>query len=325
MTEYKFNAGALTSGEAFTEASREELRVLLALIANGGRAESDAALASLAGVSRGRASSALVFWEESGVISERDGAPTITEEFEERVELGKLDTGTAISTAKSVRDNDLAALISECASLMERPALSTEEIKVINALYTQYALDEEYIITLAAYINDKGKLTAARLGTEAERLVKRGVDTAEKLVSYIEEKANETADEWEFRHLLGIYNRTLTKSEQEYVKKWYGEYGFGEDIIGEAYDITVRNTGKLSLPYMDALLTPWHDGGCKTLEDCRAAVERDKTARAVEEKQKTPPKMPRAQKQAPRYGNFDPLEAFEAALKRSYGDEKTDD
>ena len=325
MTEYKFNAKALTSSEAFTEASKEELRVLLAIIAEGGKVESDAALAKAAGVSKGRASSSLVFWEESGIITENDGTPTITEEFEARVELGKLDTGTAISTAKSVRDNELAALISECATLMQRPALNTEEIKTINALYTQYALDEEYIITLAAHINEKGKLTAARLGTEAERLVKRGIDTAEALFAYIEEKANESSDEWEFRHLLGIYNRTLTKSEQDYVKKWYGEYGFGEEIIGEAYDITVRNTGKLSLPYMDALLTPWHEGGCKTIDDCRAAIERDKAAKAAEDKQKMPPKMPRTPKTTPRYGNFDPLEAFEAALKRSYGDEKNDD
>ena len=325
MTEYKFNAKALTSSEAFTEASKEELRVLLAIIAEGGKVESDTALAKATGVSKGRASSSLVFWEESGIITENDGTPTITEEFEARVELGKLDTGTAISTAKSVRDNELAALISECATLMQRPALNTEEIKTINALYTQYALDEEYIITLAAHINEKGKLTAARLGTEAERLVKRGIDTAEALFAYIEEKANESSDEWEFRHLLGIYNRTLTKSEQDYVKKWYGEFGFGEEIIGEAYDITVRNTGKLSLPYMDALLTPWHEGGCRTIEDCRAAIERDKAAKAAEDKQKTPPKMPRTPKTTPRYGNFDPLEAFEAALKRSYGDEKNDD
>jgi DnaD/phage-associated family protein len=325
MTEYRFNAAQLTSSEAFAEASREELRVLLALVAQGGKIESEGTLAKASGVSKGRASSSLVFWEESGIITENDGTPTITEEFEARVELGKIDTGTAVATAKSVRDNELAGLISECATLMQRPALNTEEIKVINALYTQYALDEEYIITLAAYINEKGKLTAARLGTEAERLIKRGVDTAEKLFEYIEEKANESSDEWEFRHLLGIYNRTLTKSEQDYVKKWYGEFGFGEEIIGEAYDITVRNTGKLSLPYMDALLTPWHEGGCKSLEDCRAAVEKDKAARAVEEKQKAPPKMPRTPKNTPRYGNFDPLEAFEAALKRSYGDEKNDD
>ena len=325
MTEYKFNAKALTSSEAFTEASKEELRVLLAIVANGGRVEGDEALAKAAGVSKSRASSSTVFWQESGIITENDGTPTITEEFEARVELGKIDTGTAIGTAKSVRDNELAGLISECAALMQRPALNTEEIKIINALYTQYALDEEYIITLAAYINEKGKLTASRLGTEAERLIKRGIDTAEALVEYIEEKANESGDEWEFRHLLGIYNRTLTKSEQDYVKKWYGEFGFGEEIIGEAYDITVRNTGKLSLPYMDALLTPWHEGGCKSVEDCRALVEKEKAARAVEEKQKMPPKMPRTPKTTPRYGNFDPLEAFEAALKRSYGDEKNDD
>ena len=80
---------SLSDKDAFSEASKEELRVLLALIECGGRFDSVAELASHARVSVARAGSSLVFWEEAGVIRKTE-SQTITEEFEERIELGKI-------------------------------------------------------------------------------------------------------------------------------------------------------------------------------------------------------------------------------------------
>ena len=321
MKEYSLNLADALKNSELGCATAEELRVLLA-IAAGASSYSEGELASLCGVTPARLASALTFWQAAGIISEkRDTGSTITDEFEEKITLGKIIDTTAEKTATDIRDNDLAGLISECATLMDKPALSTEEITIISALYTQYALGEEYIITLAAYISERGRLTAVRLGTEAERLVKRGISSIEELEKYIEARQSESGAEWEFRHLIGIYNRSLSKKEQEFVKRWYHEMAYGEDVIGEAYDITVLNTGKLSLPYMDKLLTHWSEAGCKTLEDCTALIERERTAKAAETSEKAPPKLPRTQKQTPRYGDFDPLEAFERALQRSYSDD----
>lgn len=332
MAEYIVRKERITSSDAFLEATREELRTLLAIVADSTLTDTDT-IAERAGVSRARAISAQALWEESGVIekvdtppAKADTEPTITEEFEERIVLGKMQEVTASECARAIRDKSLAGLLSECAALMGKAALSTEEAKIISSIYTQYSLGEEFIITLAAYILEKkGKLSAVRLGAEAERLVKRGVDTAEELERYISEKENESGAQWEFKRLVGIRGRNLSKKETELIDKWYYEFSYGEDIIGEAYDITVMAIQKADLNYMDKILTRWHESGCKTLEDCKGEIESYKEARAAEEKTKTPPRMPRTPaKEKLRYGDFDVNDVFAKVLARSYGEDDDD-
>ena len=326
MTNYKFNPKALLSSEEFKEASRDELRVLLALIA-GECADVDK-LSELTGLSAARVRSAIVLFEGAEIIEKCDTPPimrekeqTVTEHFEERITLGEVQEITAKTCAKEIRDNSLASLLAECASLMGRAALSTEEAKMISATYTQLALTEDYIITLAAYIAEKkGKLTAPRLSGEADKLVKRGIDTTEALEKYISDKESESGAVWEFKRMCGIYNRNLSKKETELVNRWYYDYLFGEDIIGEAYDLTVMNTGKLSLPYMDKLLSRWHECDCKTVEDCKRVSEKEKPEKKDEGVKKSAGRIPKPPKSTPRYGNFDVEDAYKKALMRSYGD-----
>ena len=68
MLNYRLKRPALIGNPAFLEASREELRVLLALMELDGNAESAEWLAKQAGISTARARSSLAFWEEAGVI-----------------------------------------------------------------------------------------------------------------------------------------------------------------------------------------------------------------------------------------------------------------
>ncbi|MBR5817587.1 MAG: DnaD domain protein, partial [Clostridia bacterium] len=101
---------------------------------------------------------------------------------------------------------------------------------------------------------------------------------------------------------------------------WYYDYLFGEDIIGEAYDLTVMNKGKLSLPYMDKLLSRWHECDCKTVEDCKRVSEKEKPEKKDEGVKKSAGRIPKPPKSTPRYGNFDVEDAYKKALMRSYGD-----
>ena len=66
---------------------------------------------------------------------------------------------------------------------------------------------------------------------------------------------------------FGIYDRRFTESEEKHVKKWIEEYKLNVDVISYAYDITVTNTGKFSVKYMDKILAQWHEEGVKTPED----------------------------------------------------------
>ncbi len=321
MTEYKIHKLKVTDKDAFLEASLEELRVLLALIELDGKIDKPETLASLAKISKARASSALVFWQEAGVIHGPESVSTITEEFEERIRTGEILESDLVSVAKSIRSSELAGMISECAALMKRAALNSTEIKSITALYEQYSLSEEYIVTLAAYLAEGGRLTVTKLVNKAISLSEREIDTPKALEEYIVERESESEAEREFRKLFGIYGRAPSKTEKECFKRWSKDYGYFTDIVGEAYDIAVTSATRGHLKYADKLLTRWYEAGCRTLSECKErylADEADKKEKkAAQTNQKTPSYQKKPEQK--RYGTFDPKEAFMKALERSYG------
>ena len=317
MTEYDIFPLSVCETDAFPEASKEELRVLLALIESSGRFADTDGLAALAKTSKARCAAALVFWQEAGVIRESDDRPKITDEFEERLKSGEIRESEAKSVAKSIRDAGLADMIAECASLMGRAALNTEEIKDLTALYEQYGLSVEYIVTLGAYLAEHGRLTVTKLINKAIKLTEREIDTPDALENYIVERESDSEAEREFRKLFGIYNRAPSKTEKECFKKWSRDYGYFTDIVGEAYDIAVTSATRGHLNYADKLLTRWFDAGCRTLAECKELYQKDeeeKKAKKNEAKEKKASPKP-----TQRYGNFDPDEAFRKALERSYG------
>lgn len=317
--KYKTNRIRVIGSAAFSEASKEELRALLALIELSGEIESVSELAEAAKISPARCKAALAFWEESGVISPDDGTPEIIEEFEERLTRGEIDEVPATKVAESIRDENLASMIEECAMLMNQACLPNTDVKNITALHTQYSLSPEYIVTLAAYLAGQSELTARRLCNEAIRLSGKGCDSAEALDAYIKNMEESSGADWEFRRILGIYGRNLSTSEKRYFKKWSEEFGYSVGVVSEAYDIAVLNTknGRGDLRYMDSILTSWHEAGCRTVNECLAKVEADKLKRQGE---KTIKERKKSVPETPRYGNFDINEAFNNAVSRSFGD-----
>ena len=316
---YKINLLRITENPAFKEASKEELRTLIALIEREGKATDEKALSESAGISLARCKAALAFWEESEVIREDDGTPSIIDEFEERIVRGEIDEVPAVDVAESIRNENLASMIDECALLLGQACLSNREIKDLTALCTQYALSPEYVAILTASKAHKGKTTVKRICDEAIRLANKGIDNAESLDAYLKNLEESCGTEWEIRRVLGIYNRNLSPSERGYFKKWSEDFGYSTAIITEAYDIAALNTGGGDLRYIDKILTAWHEGGCRTVSECRACSESEK---AKLQAQKTAKKPSKSQPDTPRYGNFDVNEAFMNALERSF---KSDD
>ncbi len=319
MIKYRTNRIRVIGNGAFAEASKEELRALLALIELQGEIDGVEELSEAAKISPARCKAALAFWEESGVISLDDGNPDIIEEFEERLTQGEIDEVPATKVAESIRDESLASMINECAMFMKQPCLSNTDIKNITALHTQYSLSPDYIATLAANLAGRGELTTRRLCNEAIRLSSKGCDNSEALDAYLKNLEESSGAEWEFRRILGIYGRNLSTSERRYFKKWSEEFGYSVGVVNEAYDIAVLNTktGRGDLRYMDSILTSWHEAGCRTVNECLAKVEADKLKRQGE---KTSKERKKSVPETPRYGNFDINEAFNNAIARSFGE-----
>lgn len=310
----KIELSGITEREEFREASKEELRVLVALIEHGEL--SAERLSELCKISKSRASAALHFWCAADIFRESD-EPTVTEEFEERLRSGEIREEPSVKVARDIRDNSLAELLEECAITMQCSTLPTQDAKAISALVTQYGLSAEYIAMLAHFLKDrsKRKLTVTNLCNEAIKLCDKEIDSEEKLNLYISEKEKENRAEWEIKFVLGINDRPITDSERRYFSVWTEEYGFGAEIIKLALDASVLAKDKRSLPYMNALLSDWSKSGCKTIAECKKRRD-EKGAEIAKQHAASSKKKPAPER--PRYGDFDVNEAFKKALERSF-------
>ena len=315
-TKYTVNTGALRTSSAISEASKEELRVLLTLISLGGEPTNEGEISRIACTSAPRTKAAIAFWEGAEILKTGESCG-IVEEFEERLLAGEIDEEPAIRVADTVRDECLASLLSDCAAFLGVAALSTQEVKNITALVSQYKLPTDYILTLAAHLKSKDKFSVRQLCNKAISLDKSGISETATLDEYL--KNLENGNEWEFRRVLGIYGN-ISKSQREFIRKWSEEFGYSTEILAEAYDIAMLNTGKADFRYIDSVLSGWHEAGCKTVSQCLAHNETGKAARA----QKTEKKYSKSKPETPRYGNFDVNEAFQNALERSFGEKDED-
>ena len=66
---------------------------------------------------------------------------------------------------------------------------------------------------------------------------------------------------------FGFSGRMLAPVEQEYVKRWFKEYGFDIELVKEACSRTIKATGSASFPYADKILSGWKKAGVKSVKD----------------------------------------------------------
>lgn len=104
---------------------------------------------------------------------------------------------------------------------------------------------------------------------------------------------------------FGITNRNPGTAEQEFMKKWFKEYGFDGTIVTEACNRTITATGSASFPYADKILAGWKENGVRTLADVKELDKRRQMAKPQQDKTKAPGGRKPASSGSNRFKNFD--------------------
>ncbi len=171
-------------------------------------------------------------------------------------------------------DGAFKLLYGEVQRLLGR-SLNTEELKILLGFVRYLGLPGEVISVLVSYCKDrarqKGSLRNPSLRTiekEAYRWAEEGIDTLEAAGAYIHAGNLQASRLRQLMKLLQIRGRTLTAAEERYAQSWL-DMGFPDEVITMAYEKTCLNTGALSWPYMNKILTSWHKEGFKTAEQIR--------------------------------------------------------
>jgi len=304
--------------EVSARAGAVELRVLLGLCALGGSVDIKKLARSLS-ISEDDVKSALAFWRGAGVIELGDSKEAISDEPAAEVAVASQKTEEkTVEPAKKLRRSDelpqytsdqlsdileqrkeTATLIDECQHIMGK-VFNVKEINVLMGLVDYLELDCEYIMMLLTYCVSLGKKTLHYAEKLAFALYDAGITTGEQLSEELRRRELASDAEGKIRTLFGVGERAFTTREKKFISAWINDMNYSIEIIEKAYEVTADATGKGSFPYANTVLERWNAAGFRTLEEIEASYKKSGS-------------------ESPSVGSFDTDSFFEAAVRRSLG------
>lgn len=309
-------AAALDAG-----ADAEQLQVLVFLASGIDDLEE---IGAKANVTERTIRDALAFWENTGILSAGDATATSKNKkkiAKKDAEQSEKDNQKA--QKKLMLSNELPTYsIQELNRIMDRKEsfrtmaneaqqifgkmFSVHDYNVLLGMVDYLGLDEEYILLLLEHcvrIGIKGMRTVFNY---AVGLIDQGITSADGFEEQLKAIETRHSLEGKIRELFGMKSRSLTSKEKGYLDTW-NKFGYGEDVIRRAYEITVDNINEPSMRYTHAILDRWHAEGLKNLEEIdRFEKEKRAKGRGID------------RNLVKGTSSFDTEEFFEAALKRSY-------
>ena len=308
------------------DADADALKVLLVLAAEENPTKE--AIAEKAGCDLDAVTDALGFWRGAGILTAASGekkkkksapkaadtaapaetpTPVVVDSAAPikpaaTTQLPRYNTEELVTLLESRRE--LSALVDECSRVLGK-VLNTHETGLLLGMVDYLNIDGEYLLLLLAHCAKAGKKSVRYAEQMAISLYDEGITTSATLQECLKQKEALAQSESKIRTLFGMSSRALTTKERKLITAWLSTYQFDMDVITLAYEMTVDAIGKSSIPYTNSILERWAVAGLRTLEEIQKAEEA-----------RTAPKAPTAP------GNsFDTDDFFDAALKRSFGDD----
>ena len=301
------------------KASKKDIAILLVLAAEPA-AQEDLATAVATIAARGEYTAteidaALAFWRGAGVIAldeEAQTAPAAAvqtngeEAATPRViaEKGLPTYNTEELSGILARRKELSQLIDDCQQAFGK-IFNTNEIGIIAGLADYLGLDGEYILLLLTHCRNMEKKSLRYVEKMAITLHDEGVHGARELevrLRNIEAMASITG---RIRAIFGTTSRSVTSNEKAMFEAWIYQMKFNEEMIAHACEIAVDVNAKSPRHYANKVLVGWYEKGYRTMEDVRKAEEE-------------------YAKKKNSGSSFDVDEFFEAALRRTYDDLRSD-
>lgn len=245
---------------------------------------------------------ALSYWKEAGVLSadlqsqkeavvradrqqSQSAAETAVTAQTDETEAGRLipipEPGNSFERRQRLStDEDFKALTYVVQQYLGK-MLTSMEMEMFEYLYDDLKMSSELLEYLVEYCAGTGHKSIRYIEKVAQNWYQMGIKTREEAKDYTIRFSRDTSS---VMKAFGITNRNPGTAEQEYMKKWFKEYGFDVVLVKEACDRTIKTTGSASFPYADRILTGWKENGVRTLGDVQELDKRRQMAKSQQEK-----------------------------------------
>lgn len=263
-----------------------DLKVLLYLLRNSGTAFDTKNIAEFLSITDEQVEESIDFWKQRRVIDiDKNGELTpsaVKTSSNIKQSANKASSGNTLDTAKkieldrtpdftpkeiaaTVRDNEKADyLFKHCEKLFGRP-LKHNEQRTLMIILEDAGLPVEVALMLIDYCFSVNKATPAYMRSVALDWVENEIISIDKAAEKVSELQNLDGAINRFKKMFEVTS-AFSKQQREYIDKWVNIYGFSDEMVNEAYQVTLNSTGKLAFQYMNKVLESWHAKGITAVE-----------------------------------------------------------
>ncbi len=321
--QIKYKDNKLGDGifDVIKNADEEDVRVLLALILLSGEDGAEVETAKICEgleISEGELMASVKYFKGAGLLSvpkksrKKSESESTEKEAKPKIESAHKDGKVTKESLPSYTTDELTALMKKRkitadfigeASRVYGKMFNQHEVEMIVRMIDFIGFDEECVLLLLSYYQ-KQKRTLRYIEKVAMEFYDEGISTAAELEAKLISMDKCNSAEGKIRTIFGMNNRALTTKEKKFIKAWVEKMGFDVDMIRLAYDKTVDATHEPSVAYANAILERWYADGIDTPEKVAMSDEKREGGKALKVEK-----------------SYDTNAFFEAALKRSYGED----
>ncbi len=165
---------------------------------------------------------------------------------------------------KRVRESsDVKLLISETEKHFGKNLIPSEA-SVLVSLYDWAGLSVDIILMIVSYCSSISKTNMRFVEKLALEWIDKGIDSHEAVANHIMQLTEKNANESAVKSTFGIYNRSLTTKEKNFIHSWFVDMRFDIEMIKLAYEKTIDATNNMSFGYINKILTSWNEKGIRT-------------------------------------------------------------
>ncbi len=218
------------------------------------------------------------YWSDKGLIAVTgDGieygaaGPSVPEPSpaEDRPpQVSARDISAALEMDPTMRET-----ISMVEHMLDKP-LTRREINCVFNFMDWYGMDQSLVLMLFEYCISMDKRSFAYIEKVAQSWNRDGINDIKSAEAVIKRANAEKRFQGQCRRIFGL-DRAFTASELKYLNAWKSEMNFSPAMVEQAYDITVKNTGRLAFAYMNKILASWHQKGIKTPDKIKENDRKD--------------------------------------------------
>ena len=192
---------------------------------------------------------------DRGMAKQQSGTPDIP------------DAGNSYDRMKRLSaDEEFSALLYAVQQYLGK-TFSAIECEKFAYFYDVLHMSCELLEYLAEYCAEGGHTSIRYIEKVALNWYQAGIHTRDEAREHSTRYSKDTSA---VMKAFGIMGRNAGTAEQEFMRRWFKEFGFDAAIVTEACNRTITATGAASFPYADKILTGWKENGVRTLQDVEA-------------------------------------------------------